>query len=116
MTRPLYLPLHRVTLVDEVEQAEMEMIRNTPLIPHEEALRRDFSDTECSDFGGLAEPRPNIVKRAFDAIAPDDARLLGQLDAETRAQVQCNRDALKSLIWPAVIAFCVACIYIKVSA
>lgn len=75
MTRPLYLPLHRVTLADEVEQAEAEMARNT----HTRPARLDEPDTIITDFGGMAEARPNIVRRAFDAIAPNDAELLAQL-------------------------------------
>ena len=116
MTRPLYLKLHRVSLADEVEQAEAEMMRNT----HTRPARIDEPETIITDFGGLAEPRPNIVKRAFDAIAPDDAKLLGQLDAETRAQVQCNRDHLMAVIHYlpelAVIAACLIFVFIMVTA
>lgn len=81
MTRPLYLPLHRITLADEVEEAESEMMRNT----HTRQARIDEPETIITDFGGLAEPRPNIVKRAFDSFSHGtDAELLGQLDKRTR--------------------------------
>jgi len=99
MTRPLYLPLHRITpheqIADQIEEQDFEARFHTSL----RAPLDDEPETVITDFGGLAEPRKSLVRKIADKIGHGtDAELLAKLDARTRAQVQCNRDALMG-VW-----------------
>lgn len=93
MTHPLYLPLHRVTLSDEVEQAEAEMMRNT----HTRPARLDEPETIITDFGGMHESRPTIVRRAFDGMSISE-----------QAQQESFEFVLRWIVYPCITLFLVA--------
>lgn len=91
MTRPLYLPLHRITpheqIADQIEEQDFEARLHTSL----RAPLDDEPETVITSFGGLAEPRKSIVRSVIDAlravfgfVSPDDKDLMKRLDAGCR--------------------------------